>query len=76
DGHDRLVDFVSDERSRSSSDGRSFTRQRWSTPLSAQRDFDGRRVMAHGEARWHAPLPEGEFPYLDFELDAITYNVG
>ncbi|HYN31992.1 MAG TPA: DUF6544 family protein [Ilumatobacteraceae bacterium] len=76
DDDDRLVDFVSDDRSRSSSDGRSFTPQRWSTPLSAQRDFDGRRVMAHGEARWHAPLPEGEFPYLDFDLDAITYNVG
>jgi hypothetical protein len=74
DDDDRLVDFVSDDRSRSSSDGRSFTPQRWSTPLSEERDFDGRRVNAHGEARWHAPLPEGEFAYLDFELDAITYN--
>jgi hypothetical protein len=31
-------------------------------------------AMAHGETRWQAPLPEGEFAYLDFELDAITYN--
>ena len=28
-----------------------------------------------GEARWHAPDPEGEFAYLEFLVDAIAYNV-
>lgn len=26
--------------------------------------------------RWHAPSPEGEFTYLEFHLDEITYNLG
>jgi hypothetical protein len=75
DGDDQLVDFVSDDRARSSRDGRAFTAQRWSTPLLDGRDMDGRHLMTHGEARWHAPAPEGEFTYLEFELDDITYNV-
>jgi Family of unknown function (DUF6544) len=73
---DRLVDFVSDDRYRSSSDGASFTPQRWSTPVDRYRSFDDRRVMTFGKARWHAPPPEGEFTYLEFELDDIAYNVG
>ncbi len=72
--HD-LVDFVSPDRSRSSSDGTSFTAQTWSTPLSAHRDLHGRRVLAVGEGRWDAPLPEGPFTYLEFRLDDIRYNV-
>jgi hypothetical protein len=31
--------------------------------------------MTVGEGRWHAPPPEGQFVYVDFHLDAITYNV-
>lgn len=72
---DRLVDFVSDDRFRSSSDGSTFTLQRWSTPVDRYRSLDGRRVMTYGEARWHAPEPEGEFSYLEFELDDIAYNL-
>ena len=72
--HD-LVDFVSDDRLRASADGNSFTSQRWSTPLSEYREGDGRRLMSVGEGRWHAPPPEGQFTYIEFHLDAVTYNV-
>ncbi|AKU15472.1 DUF6544 family protein [Luteipulveratus mongoliensis] len=72
--HD-LVNFTSQDRSRASSDGKSFTRQGWSTPLSEHRDVRGRRVLAAGESRWHAPPPEGEFTYVELAVDDIAYNV-
>jgi hypothetical protein len=74
DQHD-LVDFGSEDRSRASSDGRSFTRQSWSTPLSEHKAVDGRRVLAVGEGRWGAPQPEGPYTYLEFNLDDIIYNL-
>ncbi|MEP7089306.1 MAG: DUF6544 family protein [Nocardioidaceae bacterium] len=73
--HD-LVDFVSDDRSRASADGKTFTRQRWSTPLAGHRDDDGRRVLASGEGVWHPGQPEGPFTYLELHLDRVTYNGG
>lgn len=75
DDHD-LIDFISDDRTRSSRDGKSFTPQRWSTPVREYRTIDSRRVGTRGEGRWHAPKPEGEFAYLEFNLDQITYNTG
>ena len=75
DDHD-LIDFVSDDRLRSSRDGKTFTPQRWSTPVREYRTIDSRRVGTHGEGRWHAPKPEAEFAYLEFNLDGITYNTG
>lgn len=71
-----LVDFVSDDRLRASSDGKKFTPQRWSTPIGDYRTVGGRRLARRGEARWHAPDPEGEFSYLEFRFDEITYNTG
>ncbi|WP_353951913.1 DUF6544 family protein [Knoellia sp. S7-12] len=71
--HD-LVDFVSQDRFRASADGTSFVSQPWSTPLSAHRDLNGRRIFAHGEGRWTATLPDGPFTYLEFDLDDISYN--
>jgi hypothetical protein len=73
-GHE-LVDFISDDRLRSSPDGATFIRQRWSTPIRAYTQLGERRVVAEGEARWHAPAPEGEFTYLEFHLDDLTYNL-
>ena len=70
-----LVDFVSDDRYRSTSDGSTFERQRWSTPLSDYRPMDGRLVCTHGEGRWHPRPPESDFAYLEFELENIRYNV-
>ena len=75
DGDGWLVDFVSDDRLRASSDGRSFTVQRWSTPLHGRTELGGHRLAAVGEARWHAPAPEGTFDYLEFVVDDLEYNV-
>lgn len=70
---DELIDFVSDDRAVVSSNGRSFTRMRWSTPLSGYRAFGTHRLMARGQGVWHAP--EGEYAYLRLDLDAIDYNL-
>jgi hypothetical protein len=67
-----LIDFVSEDRLRSSPDGRTFTRQRWSTPISDSRVVDGRRFGAFGTARWH-PDNEPSFDYLEFHTDHIAY---
>lgn len=75
DDHE-LVDFISEDRFRASTDGKSFVRQRWSTPVGAHRDLGGRHIAAVGEGRWHAPATEGEFAYLAFLIDGITYNIG
>lgn len=76
DDDHQLVDFVSDDRLRAAPNGRSFTRQRWSTPIRGYRSFGARRIGAAGEARWHAPAPENEFCYLEFFVDRIVYNAG
>jgi hypothetical protein len=70
-----LVNFISDDRSRASADGRRFTLQRWSTPLSGYDNIVARRVATYGEGRWFAPEPEGEFSYLEFHVDDISYNI-
>ncbi|WP_371825949.1 DUF6544 family protein [Nonomuraea turcica] len=71
-----LVDFVSDDRLRASAEGRTFTRQRWSTPIRSYRHLHGGRVAVAGEAQWHAPAPEGRFSYVEFHVDDIAYNTG
>jgi hypothetical protein len=68
-----LTDFISDDRSRSSLDGKTFTRLRFSTPTRDYRDFGPARLGSYGEARWW--LPDGEFTYGEFELQNVTYNV-
>jgi hypothetical protein len=70
-----LVDFISDDRLRASADGASFTPQRWSTPIHSYQELAGRRVVAAGEGRWHAPAPENEFSYVEFNVDDLVYNV-
>ena len=75
DADDDLVDFTSHDRSRATPDGKSFTPQTWSTPLSAHRELDGRRILSLGQGRWDAPQPEGSFDYLELHLDDIAYNV-
>ena len=71
DDHE-LVDFVSDDRTAVSSDGKTFTPQRWSTPISGYRNLGPWRLGTIGEGHWRAP--DGEFAYLEFKLDEITYN--
>lgn len=70
-----LVDFVSDDRSRASTDGNTFTRLRWNTPLNTCRRVGGWRAATRGRAMWAAPQPEGHFSYADMVIDDITYNI-
>jgi len=72
-GSGELVNFVSDDRSRSEL-GRAFVVRRFSTPVRDYRDFGPVRLMSFGEARWL--LPEGEFTYGEFRLVEIAYNTG
>jgi hypothetical protein len=74
DDHD-LVDFVSEDRLRASANGKSFTPQRWSTPLFGHHEAHGHRVLTSGEGRWEPPDPEASFTYVELHFDDITYNV-
>jgi hypothetical protein len=67
-----LVDFVSDDRSAVSADGTTFTPQQWSTPISGYHELGPWHLGTIGEGRWHTP--DGEFAYIEFRLDDITYN--
>ena len=67
-----LTNFISDDRSRSSPDGKVFTRLRFSTPVRDYRDFGEAHLPTHGEARWL--LPDGEFTYGEFDLESVKYN--
>ena len=69
-----LVDFVSDDRLQASRDGATFTTRRWSTPVRDYRPLGSRRLATRGECHWHAPEPQGQYCYLEFNLDHITYN--
>lgn len=71
-----LIDFISDDRLAASSDGKSFTAQRWNTPISDFGDVDGRRVAVAGKGQWQAPEPDGHFTYIELNVDRITYNRG
>ena len=68
----RLTSFYSDDRYLSS-DGKVFTRYRWTTPLSDYQDFGGVKLAKHGVASWR--LPNGELEYGRFELERVRYNV-
>ena len=54
---------VSDDRLRSSADGRTFTQQRWSTPVRSESEWDGRRLrrgrgaLARARPGGHLHLP-------------------
>lgn len=69
-----LVDFVSDDRAAASPDGKTFTVQRWSTPVRGHARVGPVTVATHGEARWHPP--SGAFAYGEFELQALAYDAG
>lgn len=71
DERSRLVNFWSDDRYQSS-DGKSYARYRWSTPLSDYREFDGRWVGARGDATWD--MPSGPLVYGEFELIRVEFN--
>ena len=68
----RMVNFESDDRSRSLPDG-TFTKLRFSTPLRDYRDFGPLHLAGYGEARWR--LPEGQFTYGEFTMTDVIMNV-
>lgn len=74
DAAGRLIDFVSDDRAAASPDGKTFTRQRWSTPLADYARVGPATVATHGEARWHPA--SGAFAYGEFALRSLAYDVG
>jgi hypothetical protein len=67
-----LINFISDDRSALQDDG-SMKQFRWSTPVSAYKEFEGRKVPTVGKTIWH--YPEGDFTYGVFTLKSIKYNV-
>jgi hypothetical protein len=71
DAEGDLVNFASEDRGELQPDG-SLRIQRWTTPLSAYQDFDGRRLPTYGEAIWHRP--EGPFTYGTFEVCSVTFH--
>ncbi|EYD76687.1 hypothetical protein Rumeso_01645 [Rubellimicrobium mesophilum DSM 19309] len=71
DAEGDLVDFVSDDRGELQPDG-GLRVQRWTTPLSDYREFDGRRVATRGEAIWHRT--EGAFTYGRFDVRKVTFD--
>lgn len=72
-GSGELIDFVSDDRYRASSDGARMTRFRWSTPTGPYRTYGPLRLASGGEARWHTA--NSSFAYIELELDDVEYNV-
>ena len=66
-----LIDFASDDRYLSS-DGVTYKRYRWSTPMKNYKDFGGRKVANQAELIWDTPT--GKFIYGKFDLLEIEYN--
>jgi len=66
-----LINFISDDRYLSA-DGKKYERYTWSTPIKSYQNFNGRNVCSEADAIWH--MPEGEFIYANFNLEAIEYN--
>jgi hypothetical protein len=66
-----LVRFVSDDRYLSTN-GKTYARYQWSTPVKEYRDFEGRKVPVYAEAGWQ--LPDGNFTYARFTIRDIEYN--
>ena len=65
-----LTNFRSDDRYQSSSDGRSMTPARWSTPVGGYRRFGPFRLASRGEARWGEY--GSDYAYIELELDEIS----
>jgi hypothetical protein len=69
-----LIDFVSDDRLAGSSDGKSFTRMRWSTPVGGYSSFGQHYLSGYGAGRWH-PTDAPAYDYIELSLKSIRYNV-
>ncbi len=70
---DELVNFVSDDRLQTSSDGTPAKPLRWSTPVGSYRRYGAVRLASAGEGRWHDE--QGAYAYIELTIDAVDYNV-
>ncbi len=66
-----LRTFVSEDRYRTT-DGKTYERYPWHTPISAWTEAGGRRFPKSASAVWS--LPEGDFEYGKLEVISINYN--
>lgn len=67
-----LTNFTSEDRSRASTDGLTFTRAGFSTPVREYRSYRGRQLASYGEAHFHPA--EGEFAYGEFHILDVQLN--
>ena len=71
---DELIDFISDDRTALSPDGKQYLPMRWTTPAHDYANVGPARVATRAETRWQ---PEsGAWTYGEFQLDSLAYNVG
>jgi hypothetical protein len=68
----RLLNFLSHDRSQTS-DGKTYARHPWSTPVRGYRMYGGLQLASGGEAIWHEP--GGDFTYARMELVDLQRNV-
>lgn len=69
-----LVDFVSADRLVASPDGKTFTRQRWSTPVHGHQTLGDVRVLRQGEGRWH-PEDGPACSFIELSLTALDIDL-
>jgi len=67
-----LADFVSEDRYQAS-DGKTFLKCPWSTPVHGYQDVAGLRLLARADALWLEP--QGPFPYARFEVEELVHNM-
>lgn len=72
DGDGALSNFISDDRPALAADNKTFTPQRWSTPIGAYRSMAGVRLASRGEARYHPQ--SGEYAYIEFSDLSVSYE--
>lgn len=72
DGTGELVDFVSDDRARTSDGGKSSVPERWNTPMRDYRAFGPHRLASRGAARWQSAT--GAWDYIELEMLSVEYG--
>jgi len=65
-----LILFESEDRGALQDDGSLLT-VKWSTPMGAYQEIDGRKLATYGEAIYH--YPKGDHLYAKFTLKSISY---
>jgi hypothetical protein len=72
DEEGKLVDFISNDRFETS-DGKIYKNVPWRTPVKEYGTFNGYRLPSKADVIYQHP--DGEFCYLKFKLEDISYNL-